>query len=98
MALGQALQGLERTEHAQESGLGKLHGVIGREGGHDEAPHAPAVKVRDILMSVTLARAQGKEEGGLGKGQRAAVGKQPVNLRLGPAEALCTCQCGNLFQ
>ena len=49
-------------------------------------------------MSVTLARAQGKEEGGLGKGQRAAVGKQPVNLRLGPAEALCTCQCGNLFQ
>ena len=63
-----------------------------------KTPHTAAIEVVDIFVTVALACAQGKEKGGLGEGQRPAVGQQSVNLRFGASETLGTDKCRYFFE
>ena len=69
VSLGEALQGFEGTEHAQEISIGIVRLVIFGHRADHEIAHAPAVEVGDIFVSVAHGSAEGEEKGCFGESQ-----------------------------
>ena len=69
MALGQTLQGLERTHHFQEIGL-RIHPLIVL--GYiddDKIVNATAIKLGNVVVAVVALRVERKEERLFGKAE-----------------------------
>ena len=97
MPLGQPLQRLEGTDHLQEVGIGISRLPVGRHCTYHKVAHPAPVQVCYISVPVAHLSAQGKEECGLSKGQRTAVGEQPVYFGTLRAVPACARQGRNVF-
>ena len=97
MALGKALQRLQRVDHLQEVGLGiNLLHVFGHIL-HNEVSHPTAIKLWDIMMPIVTPRFQGKEQCLFGETERTAVGQQKADVGILFAKTARTDEGGNFF-
>ena len=95
--LRQALQGFERAHHLQEVGVGEGGFVLCGQRADHEVADAAAIEVCHVAMTIAHLGAEGKEESGFGKDQRAAVCQQPFDLGCAVSEVTGTDERGDVF-
>ena len=90
MTLCQTLKGLTRVGHTKEIGI-RIGGVAGgRHLRYHKVAYSPAIKLRNIMVSVVAFGLQSKEKRLLRKTKGAAVGEQKADRSVTPAVASCS--------